>query len=196
MKALNLTRLTTIGAVVIAMLATTVLVVGSQVFGNVTAEQPTQTDNFVDYNFFFSSSTAPASGLQATTTSATSTNISSWIDSNGRVDNGSMNITGAKKVNFYFKRGDTSGNGNAGATNYRVQVSPDGTDWYYWSNWKINASSTPLTATTNTTGTFTVTGTTTVTASMVLDNDSFKSVRCIAIETTDGEHSCRATAEF
>lgn len=199
MKALpyNLRLIAVVAISVAALLAASLFIGARSSYGKITLEQPSQSDNYQIYNFFYSSSTSQESGLQATTTSATSTNVASWIDSNGRIDRGYMVIAGAEKVNFYFSRGDTTGQGNSGSSKFRVQVSPDGTNWYYWGKWIENASSSAGFAPLAYSGTdFTVTGTSTKSASMVLDNDSFYAVRCIVDETTDGEHKCEAAATW
>lgn len=180
-------------AVCVAMLATAFLIISAQtVFGNVTAEAPTVQDTFRTYTFF---ATSTNQTTYATSTTATSTNITQWLDSNGAVDTGAMDIRGAKKVTFYFQR--TGVNGNEGTSKFQVQVSPDGTNWFYFDKWVENASSTVGTsAITRTTSDLNLTGTTTVAQSMVLLDDGYLSARCIVRETTDGEHYCKATAQY
>jgi hypothetical protein len=185
-------------AVIVAVIATSVFLIATQTtFGRVTLQQPTTQGRFIQYNFFFSSSTSPLSGLQATTTSATSTNVTGWFDNDGRYVDGKLPISGAKKVSFYFGRGDTTGQGNSGSSRFNVQVSPDGSNWYYWGKWVQNASTSagfvPISVTN---ADFAVNGTSTEIATMDLTYDSFLYARCIVVETTDGEHTCMATAEF
>lgn len=161
-----------------------------QAYGNVTTEQPARTNTLVTYQFFATSTNQATTGLYATSTTATSTNITSWFDSNGRLDNGSFDISGAKKVVFYFDRGDKLGGGNTGSHTFRVQVSPNGSDWTYFERF-INATSTGAMATPGS-----IAGTTTLMAAMDLDYSSFKFVRCIAVETTDGSAECKLQAEY
>ena len=118
----------------------------------------------------------------STTTSATSTEI--------------MKIAGAKKVDFYFSRGNVVGL-NTGTSTFRVQVSPDGTNWYDF--WKLA----PATSTASTLGNVAHLGyidikaaTSTVYAPMDLTKDAFNYVRCIVQEGVDGDHTCRAYAEY
>lgn len=129
--------------------------------------------------------------FSATTTSATSTNLTGG--------GGYLDIRGAKNVILYFSRGDTTGQGNTGSSKFMVQVSPNGTDWYYWGSWFENASSTVgFSSLTLTASTFTIpAGTSTLVETMNLNNTGgFLGLRCIVIETTDGEHTCKATATF
>lgn len=124
--------------------------------------------------------------LNATTTTATSTNITGG--------GGYMQINGAKKVTFYFSRGDTNGTGNTGNTNFRLQVTRDGDTWEYFNKLVQNlATSTDPTSLSSVTISA---ATSTVVASMDLQYDTFYAVRCIAVETTDGQHTCKANAEF
>ncbi len=137
----------------------------------------TQTQSFQNFNF-----------LSATTTSATSTNLAGG--------GGYLTIAGAKKVTFHFSRGGAT-NPNTGSTRFFVQVSPDANTWYYWGNWSVAASTTnSFTAVTQTTAQYTLTGTSTISAGMILDNNTYQYARCIAVETTDGEHTCDASVEF
>lgn len=136
------------------------------------------------------SETTPAQGIYqnftfftATSTTATSTNITGG--------GGYLKIAGAKKVELYFSRGDTSGKGNAGLSKFRVQVTPDGTNWFDYS--KLVGSDAAATAT----STVTIgTATSTVVANMDIIKDTFYGVRCIVNQTTDGEHTCKASAEY
>ena len=135
--------------------------------------------------------------FSATTTSATSTNLSDG--------GGYLPVVGAKKVVMYFQRGGVT-NLNVGTSTFRVQGSPDGTTWYDFGNFKSATSSTQtaypqdaqfggqvqisksITAGGN--------GTSTVPVALDLTNFSFRGIRCIVVETTDGEHTCKGSAEF
>lgn len=121
----------------------------------------------------------------ATTTTATSTNTTDTLG---------LDLKGAKKVTLYLSRGDTTGQGNSGSSLFRIQVSPDGTNWYYFNKLVQN-----LATSTDPTSLSTVTvpaGTSTVIVSPDIRFDAFQFIRCIVIETTDGEHSCSATVEY
>lgn len=153
------------------------------VYGVVTRDiTPLPKDSYRQFSFF-----------TATTTTATSTNISNPSD-------GAFRIAGAKKVNMYFSRGGAT-NPNTGSTVFKVQVTPDGTSWYDWNRLIPN-----IATSTNTTGvvdsdykvsSVTITAATSTSINTLdLRGNSFYAVRCIAVETTDGEHTCSATAEF
>lgn len=187
----------------LAVFALTVFLGGYyQAQGNVTnnttsALQP----ELVTYTYFATSTNQRVvSGItyNATSTTATSTNILPWFDTNGALDSGWANIAGAKKATLYLKRGDRTGTGNAGSTKFQIQVTPDGTNWFYWSKLQENASSTiGFTAKTYTieSTALTLVGTSTVVATMDLTNDSFLGVRVIANETTDGDHEAYITVQ-
>lgn len=117
--------------------------------------------------------------LTATTTTATSTNLTGG--------GGYQVIAGAKDVVFYFSRGDTTGTGNSGSTNFKVQVSPDGDLWYDY-NTLVQNSATSTDITTLSSVTISAATSTVITYPQEI---GFYAVRCISVETTDGEASCR-----
>lgn len=126
--------------------------------------------------------------FSATTTNATSTtaNINAYIQ-------------GAKRATFYFQRGDTTGQGNSGSTSFSVEVSRTNStsdaDWIDYNKLidnVTNANSQNLTRV----GSASLSGTSTKIYSMDLEHDNINFVRCIAVETTDGEHTCRLETEF
>lgn len=122
--------------------------------------------------------------LNATTSNATST------EGGG----GSVSLSCAKNVTFYFSRGDTTGQGNSGSTRFEVEVTPDGTNWYDYNGLVLNNVSAGSVMR-PTVGTSTISAaTSTVIATM--DVLGFYAARCIAIETTDGEHTCKAAIEY
>lgn len=166
-------------------------VLRAQTFGGyVETEAPGSADYFREYNFFASSTDPTAI---STTTTATSTNVFTRFDSSGRIDDGAFNIAGAKEVIIYFQRGDTSGQGNSGSSRFRIQVSPDGSTWLdYNSLRQVMATSTTAT---NRIGSFTISAASS-TDMFLMDASAFLKIRCIVVETTDGEHSCAATARF
>lgn len=123
----------------------------------------------------------------ATTTSATSTNLTGG--------GGSFIIAGAKDVILYFSRGDTHGVGNSGSTVFKVQVSPDNVSWFDYNELGQIASSTTADQF------FTRVGTTTISAASTtqmwaMEDIGFYAIRCIAVRTTDGESTCKASADF
>jgi hypothetical protein len=178
-------------AVCVAMLATALLLISARTtFGNITGEQPTGgIEGVTTYQFFATSTTQATSGLYATSSTATSTNITAWTDSNGRIDNGYANIAGAKKVVLQCDRGDKLGGGNTGSTVCRFQVSNDASNWYYFER-TTNATSTGALIP------GAIAGTSTIQAAMDLDYSAYKFLRCIVVETTDGSHECKAIIEF
>lgn len=180
-------------AVLVAMLFTVFYSGNSRVSADVQQGQQGHTLGRLEYNVLFSTTTNQT--VYSTTTTATSTNIIGWFNSSGVKDDGTVLLAGAKQVNFYFGR--TGVNGNQGSSAFQVQVTPNGTDWYYWDKWVENATSTingaPLS---NNTATIKVTGTSTITQGMVLTNDAYLKARCIANKTTDGENSCAATVQY
>ena len=174
---------------------TTVIILGvgfllrSYVFGEVSKDIQTPTAVYQNYNFFASTT---GQTNYATTTSATSTDITPYWTTDGRKDSGYLLIAGAEKVTFYFQRGDTTGQGNTGTSTFKVQVSNDGTNWY---DWNLLVTATTSTATTLASVSIEA-ATSTIPASLNLDYATPYAVRCIVIETIDGEHSCKATVSY
>lgn len=177
-----------------------------QAYGAITINEPTPVNQYQTYDFF--ASTTPQTGtisstVLATTTTATSTSITSFFDSvTGNFVNGSFSIRGAKQVDFYFGRGDTTGQGNVGTTTFKVQVTRDGTTWHDYNQLQritnVTTGDTYFTrvANTNSGASLTNTGAATSTLLYRMDTLGFKAVRCIVVETTDGEHQCAASASW
>ncbi len=161
------------------------------VSGAISNDAPTVTPATFRTYEFFASSTVPT--LIATTTSATSTSIVAFTDTEGRLDRGYFVIAGARKVQVYVNR--TGNNGNAGSGTFKIQVtklatsSADSAVWYDFSKMVQSTSTTAQQF-------IGVSGTTT--AMFSLDNliGGYYAMRCIVVEVTDGEHSCSAYAEF
>src|SRR3990167_1808364 len=146
---------------------------------------------------FFASSTEQTN--YATTTTATSTNIIPYFDSNGTLDKGYFVIAGAKAVSLYFQRGEAGGivaGGNTGTTTFKIQTSADGTTWNDFNKF-VQGTSTIVQLLNPKIG-FNggETGTSTDIFGMNLDYGTFFAIRCIVVEFTNGEHSCRASAQF
>ena len=165
----------TIGIIVVA-----VLVVGflfaRQTLGNITKQIAVPSSNYQNYRFF---STSTDQTVYSTSTSAVSTSIDPWIDSNGRVDKGMFITAGAKEVIFFFT--------TTGTSTFAIDLSDDGTNWYDYNYLRENDVA--LTATT----TVTVDGTTTV---VFMQDGIPYAVRCSVAEIADGNHSCRASARW
>lgn len=155
--------------------ALTLGVIGAVIaHGEVNFSEATQTSNYQTFSF-----------LNATSTTATSTNITGG--------GGYFKILGAKKVGLYFSRAWDS-TGNAGSTNFKVQVSPDGNNWYDF-NKLIQNAATGTVATTLSSVTISAATSTTI-VSLDLSSNPFYAVRCIAVRTTDGAATCTGAAEF
>ena len=131
--------------------------------------------------------------LNATTTNATSTTASI-----------NANVQGAKKATFYFQRGDTTGQGNTGTSTFSIQVSRTNSatqsDWITY-NKLIDNVTNSISQNLTRVGSVAMgndmgNGTSTKIYSMDLQHDNIQFVRCIVVETTDGEHSCRGEFEF
>lgn len=127
--------------------------------------------------------------LNATTTSATSTNATN----NSVV--GSVKIKGASKVTFAFSRGDTTGTGNSGSSSFNVAVSEDGTNWIGYNKLIDNVTNTNSQTLTRV-GTVSLSGTSTKFYSMDLDHDLINYIRVGVVETTDGEHTAKAYVQY
>ena len=153
-------------------------------FGNVTTTNATvaQTEKYV----FFSTSTDQT--VFSTTSTALSTSITSWFDANGRKDNGYFVIDGAERVTFYFDRGGAFGP-NTGSTAFDVDVSYDGVTWYDYGYLKSATSSATYAS-------VSLVGTSTSIVSLDLVSNHFYAVRCNVTETTDGNHACKAHADY
>lgn len=118
----------------------------------------------------------------ATTTSAISTNTAL-----GEY----FKIAGARRVTLYFSRGGAV-SPNTGISDFKIQVTPDGTNWYDYNNLRLNSI---------TSGYPSLTASSTISAATstniaIMDTLGFYGIRCVVTETTDGEHTCRGTAEF
>lgn len=153
--------------------------------GQISTETATPTATFRTMTFF--ATTTPQT-VFATSTNATSTNLQTYADANGRMDDGSFVIAGAKKVTFYFSRAWLAG--NAGSSTFRVEVTPDGVNWYTF-NKLVQSTSTTVQATASIAA-----ATSTLVYSMQLNDETYLAVRCIANVTTDGQNSCSASASF
>lgn len=162
-----------LGFIAVTIIVAVAYFITPAVFAGITYSNPAQTATYTSHTFF-----------TATTTTATSTN--------GLAPDQTLRIGGAKQVVFYFSRGDTSGTGNSGSTNFKVETSSDGVTWNLYNTLLQNVATS-----TNPTTLSSVTisaATSTVTAYM--QYLGFKEVRCIAVETTDGQHTCAASATY
>ena len=163
-------------------------------FGDITKEQSSTEGLYRTYRFF---ATSTAQTVYATTTTATSTNITAYFDADGRRDDGSFVIAGAKKAMVRFTRGDTSGQGNTGGTVFKIQTTRDGTNW---DDFKLLVQSTSTTiSNTGVQATASTTAggsTTTLMYGLDLDYTTYYAIRCIVVESVDGEHSCEAAASW
>lgn len=161
-------------------------------YGKITTENPGQAGGVYRSYDFFASTTAQTNF--ATTTSATSTSITAWFDSNGRRVDGAFGIEGAKRVNFYFSR-DAGTGSNDGSTNFSIQTTRDGTTWNNYNRLR------QATTTNNANDLSVLTSSATISAATStliysMETLGFKAVRCVIVETTDGSHSCAVSADF
>ena len=162
--------------------------------GYTTATIPTYDNRFVSYDFFASSTPGGTPTNFATTTTATSTNMSQWTDVAGRIDNGYFVVAGAERVTFSFER-YSSQEGNAGSSVFNVEVSQDGTNWTRYNKLisnVINTNGQNLTRAEQ----FTISAATSTVIASMSPEDAVYAVRCIVTETTDGTHKCRASAKY
>lgn len=175
--------ITSVRVIVAFAIAAAVALTGTLTFGNVTATNATvpQTEKYV----FFATSTNQT--ILSTSTTAVSTSITPWFDANGRKDNGYFVIDGAERVTFYFGREGKFG--NEGSSAFDVDVSYDGVTWHDYAYLKSATSS-------NTYASVSIVGTTTSVVSLDLVSNHFYAVRCNVTETTDGEHFCKAHADY
>lgn len=162
------------------------LFTGQITFGNVTATTP-NLDKQAEAYVFFATSTNQT--VYSTSTTALSTAMNTWTDTNGRIDNGYFVISGAERVTFYFSREGKFG--NQGASVFDVDVSPNGTDWYDYADLLNSTSTSPASY-----SSVSLVGTSTSIVSLDLTNSNFYAVRCNVTETTDGEHFCKASASY
>lgn len=170
-----------------------VFVVGQAVWASYPSTSvPTKTARYDMYEFF-ASTTAPTT--VATTTTATSTNITPYFTTSGKYDQGYFVVAGAKKISMYFGRGDTTGQGNAGSSLFKIQVSADGSTWVDYNKLIDNVTNTNSQTLTRVASKTISAATSTVQVSLD-PTDSIYAVRCVVVETTDGEHRCFASAEW
>ena len=150
---------------------------------------------FQTYTFFATSTTQTYFG---TSTNATSTGVTAFTNSDGRRIDGKFVVAGAKRVSMLFGRGDVTGTGNTGSSQFMVEVSPDGTNWYDF-NRLITATNTFDGFSTQTILPSVEIGagsSSTVMADLDLSDAAIYAIRCIVLETTDGDHTCRASADW
>ena len=159
----------------------------------ISQDTPTQTAKYQNF-LFFASTTNPTQ--LATTTSATSTDIAAFFDTDGRLNNGYFVIAGAKEVLLYFQRGEQNSSGNVGTSTFNIQASPDATTWYNYEQLQ-NATNTPNTVNqlSERVGTSTIRAATSTTIYR-MTTMGWYAIRCIVVETTDGSHTCKASASW
>jgi hypothetical protein len=145
--------------------------VSAIVYGDISFNINTQQSSYQNFSFF-----------SATTTNATSTNQSGG--------GGFFVIAGAKKVEISVSRGGRV-QPNLGLSRFRVQTTQDGTTWNDYN--RLIGSDVSATATSSITINA---ATSNIIAALDLRTDTFYGLRCVVLETTDGEHTCSASAEF
>lgn len=152
--------------------------------GALTLDNGTSNNVFRNYTFF-----------SATTTSATSTNITPGSGSFGEIDNGYLVIAGAEQVSMIFSRGGATGP-NTGTSTFYAEVSPDAVTWYPYNKLISNVTNTNSQTLTRVGSVAIEAATSTTVVGLDLTNDSFFALRCKVVETIDGDHTCKASAEF
>ena len=189
------------GAVVLMFLLSLAIHSTMPALGNVVRSDRAPANEYLEYDFF---ATSTGQTVFASTTTATSTNIATWTDANGRIDNGYFVISGAEHVTVFLQRGDTTGQGNVGTTTFKFQVSEDGTNWHDYNHlrdlgaettadgWFTRVSS----VTAGASDTNDAAATSTTAYQMDTDTLGWYALRAIVVEGTDGEHSVRASAQF
>lgn len=106
-------------------------------------------------------------------------------------------ITGAKKVTLFVSRGDTTGTGNGGSEIMQIQVKDSGSgDWVTFNKLIDNVANTNAQTLTRVTNMSLAAGTSTKTYTMDLGYDAFDQIRCVRVETTDGEGTCSALVQW
>lgn len=187
-----------IGILAVVLGSYVLYVMTSATFGAVTADNTATVNRFTTYEFFASTTAASgavSSTVIATTTSALSTEITPFIDNTyGRYVNGAFDITGAKRVTVYFTRGGAT-SPNTGTTVFTIQGTKDGTNWTNIDQ-LVSATSTSVSNALVQTQASITAATSTLVFGLDLDYVSYKAIRCKVVETTDGEHSCAASASF
>lgn len=195
---LTLTKTITIALLGLGVLVGAILFSGVTAFGNVTSDTASgRVSGYQEYTFF---ATTTNQVYFATTTTATSTYITPWTDANGRIDKGYFVVAGAKRATAVFSRGDSNGQGNAGSTLFKIQVTtspnPSESDWQNYSKLISNVTNTNSQTLTRVANASIAAATSTTVVGIDLSSDSFYAIRCIAVETTDGEHFCKASADW
>lgn len=153
------------------------IVVGSFGFvssaqASITYNAPKQMDRFLNQTL-----------LNATTTSATSTQSAVATDQSVRLD-------GATGATFYFSRA-WSAAGNAGSSKFEVEVSPDGVTWVNFDRLYLLDVARTATSTVWITA-----ATSTVAAAADLQFGAYHFARCQVVEITDGSHSCSVSVVY
>lgn len=160
--------------------------------GIITRDESVQ-DNAIRVYDFFATSTLPGVAIgTATTTTATSTNVNSYFV-NGRLENGTLDIRGAKKVELILAVASTTTSGDISAPQgrFKFQVTEDRVTWYDWNKLKsgdtsATATSAPILGNLTSTSTF----------AMDLTNDTFSALRCIVTIIDAGSFTCKAIVEY
>lgn len=158
-----------------------------------TSDTPNVTENSYRLYEFFASTTAPTT--VATTTDATSTSITPFMTTDGIYDAGWFKVAGAKEVTLFFSRGGAT-SANTGTSTFKVQVTADGTNWFDYNG--LSDATTTVTSADDFFKTYSdvVIEAATSTKIMKMAEKGWLGIRCIVLETIDGEHRCRAAAEF
>ncbi len=173
------TTLSTLKGVIIGIALMIVAGFGYAAFGAITSDTLVQNEpaSFKAFEFF-----------TATTTTATSTNLTGG--------GGHFVVAGAKKIALTLARGGAT-SANTGTTVFRVQGTKDPSlataNWFYVTD--IESSTSTATYTSDLALAVTA-ATTTYHVALDMTNRPLFAIRVVAVETTDGEHTASAVAEF
>lgn len=100
--------------------------------------------------------------------------------STGNATSSDVRVSGADKVELYFTRNDGAFVAGQATSTFLVQVSPDGTNWYWYNKLISNVTNSNSQDKTRVGSVTIETSTSTVLYALDLENDTFHSVRCIA----------------
>ncbi len=198
-----------LGTLILALVACAVLLMqGAHLaHGAQVKDEGALVNTYRTFEFFQSSSTAGVlNAVIATGTVGTaySNGFTAFADPSGNINNGTMDVRGAKRVSLFVTRGGAFAAANAGTSTVSVEGTPDGTNWYAFN--KLVAATTTASQTLSNaveTGVAFIGATTpgnvatsTQRFSMDLQTESFAAIRIKVVTTGDGAVSVLGAATF
>lgn len=206
------TRIIGIIAVVlgVVMVLSIVLVASiQQAHGSLLDDEPAISNQFRAFNLFASST---VESVIATSTNATSTNLTAYSDSQGRIIDGSADVRGAKHIDVYATRGGTFAAANTGTSTYSIQGTSGDGIWYYVNRLLTSTSSPtaspglvngvlqsdPNLANLPTIGATAPGNAATSTLHLIVDPTSlnYRALRCVSTRLVDGANSCQMVVTY